>query len=528
MSDRAIPRSYRMMQGFGVNTFSLINKEGKRSFVKFHWIPHLGVHSLVWDEALKLGGQDPDFHRKDLMDAIDNGMYPKWDFGIQVIPENKQDDFEFDILDATKIWPEDLVPVRIIGEMELNRNIDEFFPQVEQAAFCTSHIVPGIDFSDDPLLQGRNFSYFDTQISRLGINWEDIPVNRPVCPVMNHNRDGSMRHRIIKGRVNYWPNRFDAGAPQPVEEGGFHTFPEPIQGHKQRTLSAKFREHHRQAQLFYNSLSEHEKFHVQKGFSFELDHCDDPIVYNRMISRLSEIDLELSKNVAKLVGADHTPDKPDPNDGKYVPRVSQLDFVSKEPTVASRRIAIIIGDGYDGFSFEGFRAAVKAAGAIPFVIGLHRQPVFAHGVDSTNPKNGVKPDHFYDGARSTLFDATFIPGGPHVRQLQANGQIKHWITETFGHLKALGATGEAVDLVESALSGAGEKLQFASSMQAVESYGVITVSRNPTSEHFPKDIVKGFKLVKGAGDFMGKFLWEVSQHRNYKREMDGLTTSVAF
>ena len=172
MSDRAIPRSYRMMQGFGVNTYSLINKEGKRHFVKFHWTPHLGVHSLVWDEALKLGGQDPDYHRKDLMEAIDNKAYPKWDLSIQVIAEEDQDNFEFDILDATKIWPEELVPLRVIGELELNRNIDEFFPQTEQAAFCTSHIVPGIDFSDDPLLQGRNFSYFD-----MGLRRNDVPVS---------------------------------------------------------------------------------------------------------------------------------------------------------------------------------------------------------------------------------------------------------------------------------------------------------------------------------------------------------------
>jgi len=203
MSDRGIPRSYRMMQGFGVNTFTLINAKGERHFVKFTWTPELGVHSLVWDEALKLAGEDPDFHRKDLWEAIENGAYPKWKFGIQVIPEADEHKFDFDILDATKVWPEDLVPTRYIGEMELNRNPDEFFPQTEQVAFCTSHVVPGIGFSDDPLLQGRNFSYFDTQLSRLGINWQELPINRPVCPVMNFNRDGAMRHTITRGTVNY-------------------------------------------------------------------------------------------------------------------------------------------------------------------------------------------------------------------------------------------------------------------------------------------------------------------------------------
>ncbi|KAG9873824.1 CAT2 catalase, partial [Aureobasidium melanogenum] len=193
MSDRGIPRSYRMMQGFGVNTYKLINAKGESHLVKFHFTPHLGVHSFVWDEALKLAGQDPDFHRKDLWTAIEGGQYPKWDFGIQTIPESQADDFDFDPLDATKIWPEEDFPVRYIGELELNRNPDEYFPQTEQVAFCTGHVVPGIGFSDDPLLQGRNFSYSDTQLSRLGVNWQELPINKPMCPVMNQNRDGAMR-----------------------------------------------------------------------------------------------------------------------------------------------------------------------------------------------------------------------------------------------------------------------------------------------------------------------------------------------
>lgn len=239
MSDRGIPRSYRMMQGFGVNTYTLVNAAGERFFVKFHWLPELGVHSLVWDEALKIAGQDPgkydhrmnrprtqpsfltDFHRKDLEEAIVNGAYPTWKFAIQVIPEAHEHDFDFDILDATKIWPEELVPLEVIGEMVLNRMVDEYFPEVEQVAFCTSHVVPGIGFSDDPLLQGRNFSYFDTQISRLGVNWEELPINRPVCPVMNTNRDGRMRHKIYQGTVNYWPNRKEELKPVPAHQGGY-------------------------------------------------------------------------------------------------------------------------------------------------------------------------------------------------------------------------------------------------------------------------------------------------------------------
>jgi catalase len=240
MSDRAIPLSYRMMQGFGVNTFTLTNARGERSFVKFIFTPELGVHSLVWDEALKLAGQDPDFHRKDLWEAIENGAPPKWKFGIQVIPEAEEHKYEFDILDATKVWPEDVVPVRYIGELELNRNPDEYFTEVEQVAFCTNHLVPGIGFSNDPLLQGRNFSYFDTQLSRLGFNWQELPINRPMCPVMNFNRDGALHHTVTKGTVDYWPNRHSAVPPARPEEGAYVDFPEQLVGIKARAKSEKF------------------------------------------------------------------------------------------------------------------------------------------------------------------------------------------------------------------------------------------------------------------------------------------------
>ncbi|PYH42895.1 catalase catA [Aspergillus saccharolyticus JOP 1030-1] len=528
MSDRAIPRSYRMMQGFGVNTYSLINKEGKRHFVKFIWTPHLGVHSFVWDEALKLAGQDPDFHRKDLMEAIDNGAYPKWDLQIQTIPEEKQDDFEFDILDATKIWPEDLVPPRTIGVLELNRNIDEFFPQTEQVAFCTSHIVPGIDFSDDPLLQGRNFSYFDTQISRLGINWEELPINRPVCPVLNHNRDGAMKHRITKGTVNYWPNRFEAGKPDgaaPHHGQGFESYPAPVTGRKRRGLSPKFREHHNQAQLFYNSMSEHEKLHMMKAFSFELDHCDDPVVYDRLAgTRLAEIDLGLAQQVAELVGAPIPEKALRPNHGKRTIRLSQTEFPPKEPTIASRRIAILIGDGYDPVAFKGVQTAVKAASALPFVIGTKRSPIFADG-ESKETSKGIVADHYYDGMRSTMFDATFIPGGPHVETLRKNGQIKYWIAETFGHLKALAGTGEAAQLIKEVIGSVLDvEVATADKPDPVEWYGVVTAG----SPQKPESISETIKILKDAKDFVGKFFYQVSQHRNYQRELDGLASTVAF
>ncbi|EZF68689.1 catalase A [Trichophyton soudanense CBS 452.61] len=531
MSDRGIPRSYRMMQGFGVNTFVLINKEGKRHFVKFHWTPELGVHSLVWDEALKIGGQDPDFHRKDLMEAIDNKAYPKWKLGIQVIPDDKEHDFDFDILDATKIWPEDLIPVRYIGEMELNRNIDEFFPQTEQVAFCTGHVVPGIDFSNDPLLQGRNFSYFDTQLSRLGTNWEELPINRPVCPVMNHNRDGQMRHKITQGTVNYWPNRFEACPPAKVGEG-FHSFPEKIMSIKQRTLSKKFREHINQAQLFYNSLTPYEKKHVQNALAFELDHCDDPTVYTRVVKRLAEIDLPLAQAVAPLVGAETPQSSPRPNPGLKTINLSQAEINqthpqtgSGTPTIKSRRVAILIGDGYDPVAFISAKTAIKAAGALPFVVGTKRQPIFAAHQHKETDK-GVVPDHQYDGARSTLFDATFVPGGEHIRILSKIGQIRYWIAESFGHLKAIGATGDAVNLVAQVLGTDVPQLEFADSSSAgvVESYGVVTSCKL----HEPESLTEGIKIFKEANDFLGKFFYHISRHRNYERELDGLASSLAW
>ncbi|KAF2189195.1 catalase-domain-containing protein [Zopfia rhizophila CBS 207.26] len=519
-SDRAIPRSYRMMQGFGVNTFTLINNKGERHFVKFIFTPELGVHSLVWDEALKLAGQDPDFHRKDLWEAIENDGYPKWKFGIQVIPESKENDFEFDILDATKVWPEELVPIRYIGQLELNCNPDEYFAQTEQIAFCTSHVVPGIGFSDDPLLQGRNFSYFDTQLSRLGINWQELPINRPVCPVLNHNRDGAMRHTITKGTVNYWPNRYEAVPPTSVKEGGYVDYPKKIAGFKARMRSKKFREHVNQAQLFYNSLSPPEKAHVQAALGFELDHCDDPVVYKRLCDRLTEIDLSLAQNVAELVGGDVPQQAKRENHGKRAKGLSQMDYMPSEPTIATRRVAIIIADGYDAVAYNGIKAALSAAGAIPFTIGSRRNPIFAAG-ESKESDKGVTPDHHLEGMRSTMFDSIFVPGGSHVETLRKNGRALHWVREAFGHLKAIGATGEAVAFVKDACQLPG--VQFSNSGEVVDSYGVVTASQ--VSPQSFKEVVK---MAKGAKDFVDAYTYAISCHRNFDREMDGLSTMVAY
>ncbi|TVY24928.1 Catalase-1 [Lachnellula hyalina] len=521
MSDRGIPRSYRMMQGFGVNTYTLTNAQGVRHFVKFHFTPTLGVHSLVWDEALKIAGQDPDFHRKDLYSAIDAGVFPTWKFGIQVCPESRQDEFEFDILDATKVWPEELLPVRYIGELQLNKNVDEYFTQTEQVAFCTAHLVPGIGFSDDPLLQGRNFSYFDTQLSRLGVNWQELPINRPVCPVMNNHRDGQLRHKITKGKINYWPNRESAVQPASQAEGAYIDYPEKIVAIKQRLHSVKFSEHFNQAQLFWNSMSPHEQAHIINALGFEFDHCDDPVVYDRMVERLCDIDIDLAKAVAEKAGSPTPTKQGKPNHGLKAKGLSQMDFTPEAlglpPTIATRMIAIIIGPGFNLVEYEGVKAALSAAGALVFTIGPKRQPV-----PSAGGKKSVAPDHHFEGMRSTMFDSIYIPGGEHVAMLQKQGRVVHWVREAFGHCKAIGATGEAVKLVQTACGIEG--MAFSTNAEVVDSYGVVTAAGG----FEPSGVKEALNMVKGAKGFVDAYAYNISQHRNFQRELDGLTSMVAY
>ncbi|KAA8910803.1 catalase-like domain-containing protein [Sphaerosporella brunnea] len=523
MSDRAIPRSYRMMQGFGVNTYTLINAKGGRSFVKFVWTPELGVHSLVWDEALKLAGQDPDFHRKDLQEAIENRAYPKWKFGIQVVSEADQHKFEFDILDATKLWPEDLIPVQYIGELCLNRNVDEFFAETEQVAFCTSHVIPGIGFSDDPLLQGRNFSYFDTQISRLGVNWQQLPINRPIaaCPVMNFHRDGQLNHRIHKGTVNYWPNRFE-NTPHARHTGdtdAYREFSQNVAGIKERLNAPKFKEHFNQAQLFYNSLSPVEKIHMQAAFAFELDHCDDPIVYKRVCERIAEIDLPLAQAVAKLVGGEIPQKAARQNHGRKAPKLSQTEFAPAAPTIASRRIAMIIADGFEMPTFLAVRTALTAEGALTFVIAPRR-----HMIKPAGSEAGIMADHHLEGMRSTMFDAVFIcPGAQSTITLRENGRAVQWVREAFGHLKTIGALGDAVAFLQEAVMLPGVDLAIdRSSSEVVSSYGVVTGWKANVG------LLRSLKIEPSKTAFSSAFSYEISKHRCFERELDGLTKKIAF
>src|SRR5688572_874927 len=290
MSDRAIPRSFRMMEGFGVHTFRFVNAEGTSRFVKFHWKPVLGMHSLVWDEAQKISGKDPDYHRRDLYEAIANGDYPEYELGVQIVAERDEHAFPFDLLDATKLIPENMVPVQRIGRLVLDRNPDNFFAETEQVAFHPGHVVPGIDFTNDPLLQGRLFSYTDTQLLRLGgPNFHEIPINRSVAPVHNNQRDGHMRQQINVGRVSYQPNSIGGGCPMqaPARDGGFVTFPQAMDGAKIRERGDKFFDHFSQATMFYNSQSEPEKEHLVDALRFELGKVERPHIRERMVGLLN-------------------------------------------------------------------------------------------------------------------------------------------------------------------------------------------------------------------------------------------------
>ncbi|MDF3069602.1 MAG: Catalase [Polyangiaceae bacterium] len=351
MSDRTLPRSYRMMQGFGVHSFRLVNEQGKSTFVKFHWKPVLGTHSLDWDESVKIMGADPDFHRRDLWEAIEAGAFPEWELGFQLFSEKQAESFSFDILDSTKIIPEELVPVTPVGKMVLNRNPDNFFAETEQVAFCTAHVVPGIDFSNDPLLAGRIHSYVDTQISRLGgPNFHEIPINAPVAPAHNNQRDGMHRQAINRGRVSYEPNSLAGGCPFQAGAAGFTSFREPIQDDKVRAKPEKFADHYTQATLFYNSQSPIEKAHILRGFRFELTKVQVPAIRERMVASLANVDVGLAKALAKELGMPLPKPLPKALKVPVKPEVTvspalSLMALPGDGTIATRRVAIFVANG---------------------------------------------------------------------------------------------------------------------------------------------------------------------------------------
>lgn len=448
VSDRALPRSFSMMEGFGVNTYRFVNQEGKSSFVKFHWKPLLGVHSLVWDEVQKLAGKDPDFNRRDLWDAIEEGNYPEYEFGVQIIEEADEFKFDFDVLDPTKIWPEELVPVQRIGKMVLNRNPDNFFAETEQVAFCVGNLVSGIDVSDDPLLQGRLFSYLDTQLIRLGgPNFNEIPINKPLAPVVNNQRDGYHRMTINKGKTAYSPNSLNNGYPQPgldKKEGYVH-YPEMVSGKKVQERSESFKDHFSQATLFWNSMSEPEKMHIIKAFHFEIGKVFDKATRQKVVDMFSNVDVGLATEIAKGVGAN--PPSGKQQQPKKTPQLQMSKALSMENTaknsIKGRKIAVLAMDGFNGAELMSVKAALEKQDAKVELISESLTPI------KSQEGQEMDVDRNYVSVSSVLYDAVYIPGGQQsICAMKQQGYVIHFINEAFKHCKAIGATSEAVSLLK--------------------------------------------------------------------------------
>ncbi len=508
MSDRALPRSYRMMEGFGVHTFRFINENNESHFVKLHWKPKLGTHAVAWDEAQKISGKNPDFHREDLWQAIDTGNFPEWELGVQVIPDADEHKYEFDLLDPTKLVPEELVPVTIIGKMVLNRNPDNFFAETEQVAFHPGHVVPGIDFSNDPLLQGRLFSYTDTQLSRLGSpNFHEIPINRAVSPTHNNQRDGHMRQEINIGRVSYHPNSLGGGCPYQakISEGGFSSFNERIDAHKVRERSESFADHFGQAKLFFNSQTQVEKNHIIKALRFELGKVETVAIRVRMLGLLSQVDDELAAKVAEGLGlkVPESPElpmnhgvSPDADMEKQESRtvtqsvassdaLTMLNNPTNTPTIASRKVAFVCADGVSEAAVMNMKNALLKEDAKACIIAPHL------GFITTDNGGEIKVDFSYLTTSSVLFDALYIPEGAGLNELSANGDVAEFINDAYKHCKVIGADGDATGLMS--------VTNFAAKAQN-EDGGLLLTSEAATPQ------------------FAADFIAAMGQHRYWERE----------
>ncbi|MDQ0269706.1 catalase [Cytobacillus purgationiresistens] len=439
MSDRTLPRSFRMMEGFGVHTFRLVNKEGTSRFVKFHWKPALGVHSLIWDEAQKLGGADPDYHRRDLWGNIEDGFFAEFELGLQVIEEKDEFMFDFDILDATKLWPEEIVPVRKVGKMTLNRNVDNVFAETEQVAVHPGNIVRGIDFTNDPLLQSRIFSYTDTQIYRVGTNFQQIPINSPVCPFHNNQRDGAARYIIDKDRVAYHKNNLADNTPYtvPGTKGGFVTYPSTVEGLKVRETAPSFKDHFSQARLFWNSMTNVERNHIFSAFCFELGKVKSVSVRQRVVNLIGYISTDLAVLVAKDLGVE-------------VPKVEESQIKASSPALSmantkfytdSLKTGILIAEQFDSHVVGNLLDQLTAAKLKPVIVS-ERLGV----VNGTDGKELTVDDSFLTGS-PLLYDNLFVASGRGASEY-FNQKAKSFIIEQYNHFKPLGASRSGMYLMQ--------------------------------------------------------------------------------
>ncbi|HSF34137.1 MAG TPA: catalase, partial [Candidatus Tectomicrobia bacterium] len=518
MSDRAIPRSFRMMEGFGVHTFRFINAQGQGRFVKFHWKPLLGVHSVLWDEAQKISGKDPDFHRRDLWEAIENGDYPEWEFGVQLVEEEDEHRFDFDLLDATKIIPEELVPVKRIGKLTLNRNPDNFFAETEQVAFHPGHVVPGIDFTNDPLLQGRLFSYTDTQLIRLGgPNFHEIPINRAVAPVHNHQRDGHMRQTINRGRASYEPNSLGAGCPMQAKAdmGGFVSYAEKIDTRKVRARSESFFDHFSQAALFWNSQSDPEKDHLVQALQFELGKVEVSAIRERMLAMLAHVDETLANRVAQGLGlsVSRQLDRPlnmhVPADGnveqfqpkplkKSIGRSAALSMANTvKDSIKTRKIAILAADGFDSTALSSMKQALTAVGA--------QAKVVAPRLGALRGANGDEAhiDFSLLTASSVMFDAVYVPGGAQsVAALKAEATALHFVNEAYKHCKTIAVTGAGIDLLRACYLGMDTLPEPSAAGNGMSVEEGVIIGRDEQTD-----------------TVAAEFIHAIAQHRHWSREM---------
>jgi catalase len=496
MSDRALPRSYRMMQGFGVHTFRLVNAHGEGTFVKFHWKPRLGVHSLIWDECQQVAGKDPDFNRRDLWEAIEAHQYPEYELGVQLIPESDEFNFGFDLLDATKMIPEEHVPVHPVGKMVLNRNPDNFFAETEQVAFHTANVVPGIDFTNDPLLQFRNFSYLDTQLIRLGgPNFAQLPVNRPVADVHTNQRDGYGQHTIPQGKSSYYQNSLGGGCPALAGEDVFRHYTEKVQGHKIRQRAKSFLDHYSQARMFWKSMSAVEAEHIVAAYAFELGHVEVVEIRSRVVDQLNLIDHDLAARVAAELGLPVPDEKLVDDTMPASAALSQLNTANG--SIDTRKIAILAADGIDVRGAERFIEAMRLRNAKPEVLA----PT-AGGTLSGGSGGQLGIDRAITSTASVLYDAVVVPGGPQsVQTLDNNGDALHFVAEAYKHLKAVGAFGAGIELLRKA--GIGEPL--ADRADVVSSHGVVTTTA--AEDNLPDE-------------FFGAFASALAQHRAWDRRTD--------
>ncbi len=494
MSDRALPRSYRTMQGFGVHTFRLVNAEGESHFVKFHWNPKAGTHSLVWDEAVKISGADPDFHRRDLWEGIEAGVFPEYELGMQIFTEAQAEQFSFDVLDATKIVPEELVPVVPVGRMVLNRNPDNFFAETEQVAFCTAHIVPGIDFTNDPLLAGRIHSYVDTQISRLGgPNFHEIPINAPVAQVHNNQRDGMHRQTINRGRVSYEPNSLGGGCPFQAGGAGFMSYREPMEreADKVRGKAGRFAEHYAQARLFWNSQTAVERTHIVGAFRFELSKVHTPAIRQRMVAGLRNVDEGLARAVANGLGMRELPAPlPKVLTTDVTPEVTaspSLSLLARpgDGAVAGRRVAVLVGDGSDAAVVTPLVEALTAAGVVARLVGTRLGAVGPNG-------STLEVDTTVEAMPSVLWDGVVLTASG---ALATDGQVMAFVKDQYRHCKPMLVVGDGAMLLTE--SGIPPHL--------------------PSGEADP-GLVDGTST--SADEAPQAFLQALARHRHFERETD--------